>query len=192
MTLVVIVTIVVLAIFSPILVSAIILFPYIRVGVARARVLLRLKSVAQERGYIFRPLRRFPFLSLNTSRGYDFLLIGKQKILAVKLWSAVSVQCTALIKRDRTLLERTVVPEPIAAGDKQRRTVRIKKRRFPMLERNFPAQSKRPVETVILYCPKYAATYVQSENGGKNVKLELGTKLFGATLCDENTIYRFL
>lgn len=190
MTLTVILVIVIMSILSPFLLSLIILFPYIRVGVARARVLFALRSVAKERGFVFKPLRRFPFLSLNTSRGYDFLLVGKEKILAVKLWSALNSQCTALVRRDRTLLERSVIPESIDAGARSRRSVRIKKRRFPDLERNFPIKSKRPVKRLILYCPKYSATYVQGEQG--NIPLEFGKQLFGATVCDENTVYGFL
>lgn len=190
MTLAIIAAVVVLSILSPFLVSAIILFPYIRAGVARAKILVSLRSVAKERGFVFKPLRRFAFLSLNTSRGYDFLLISKQKILAIKLWSAVNTQNTALVCRDRVLLERSVTPEPISAGEKPRRSVRIKKRRFPSLECNFPTKSKRPIKTLILYCPQYSATYVQSDGG--NIPLKSGDSLFGATVCDQKTIYRFL
>ena len=190
MTLIAIFVIVILAILSPLIVATIILFPYIRVGVLRVKMLIFLRSVAEERGFVWRYLRKFPLLSLNSSYGYDFLLVSKQKILVVKLWSAVNTQNTALVCRDKTLLERSVIPEPLAPGAKRRRAVRIKKRRFPTLESNFPTASKRPVERLILYCPKYSATYVQTEKG--NIPLKIGSKLFGATVCDQKTIYRFL
>ncbi len=190
MTFVVIVIIVVLSILSPFIVAGIILFPYVRAGVARARIFFELRHAAKQRGYVFKPLRRCGFLSLNTSRGFDVLLIGKQKIFAVKLWSAINVQNSALVRPDRTLLERSVVPEPLTPDGKQRRAVRIKKRAFPDLTRNFPPSRRREIELLILYAPKYSSTYVQV--GEKNLPLRLGEKLFGATVCDKNTVYRFL
>lgn len=190
MTLVIILCIVAIVVLSPLIVTAIVCFPYFCMVIKRAVMLHHLKRQAKERGYAYKPLRRAVFMSLNTSHGYDLLLVGKEKILAVKLWSAINAQSAALVLPDRTVLERTVVPEPLQTGDKQRKTVRQKKRRFPSLDGELQIKTKKPVLRLVLYYPKHSAAYVKVR--GEAVKLRMGARLFGASICDDRTITRFM
>ena len=171
---------------SPIIVLAILLFPYAVVVKKRMAMLSQIEKAAAQKGYKMFALHRAVPFSKNRSTSFDFLIENKDSAVAIKLWSAVKCENTLVINSDRTAIEISASPEPIKARRKNALVTVKRSYKIPVPAVKFPVRRGQTVEKILLYYPKYSMTLL--DYGKERRELEDGDRIFGMTVCSPESL----
>ncbi len=155
--------------------------PYIAAAFGRARLIKRLKRVAQHRGYTVHRLHVLVCLPQNRAPRYDLLFTRGEQAYAVKLWSAIRKNGMLTVSENGRACECTRIPPELETAEGRERTVRTRARRVPPTKNNFKLRAGVSLTPVMLYYP--SGNGIVLLQGGRWVKLTSGDKLFGKLLC---------
>ena len=148
------------------LLAAMLGYPYWSAAILRTRMLRRLKRTCREMGFRLRPLRSNLFFLRNRADSYDLLIEGRDRIYAVKLWSAYRRDGTLLITRDGRVRERRQAPVVLDVR-RDARGARSEGRAFPVRRTRLALspKEKRTVTRLLLVYPAYRSIVRQTETG---------------------------
>ena len=163
------------------LLTVALLLPYgITLGL-NARMLRRLERTCRETG--FRMKRLHPILLPPRGRGrrYDLLLENRERIYAVKLWSATHTGCSLVVTGTGQVYEqkRGLLPMDLK---QENRDLRAKgaKAAVPRTVLSLPVGEKRPVTRILLQYPAYREVLAETEQGLR--RLSSGSPIFDKLL----------
>ena len=144
----------------------------------------------EDAGYSVRYLRRFPFMCANRSDKYELLIQNENAAFAVKLWSAVKVHNTLVVKKNGTVREGMLLCDPINPERSRKRLVGGTEKTVPVTRRNFRVKKDKIVHTVLLYYPRNERAFVEAD--GRRIDLCDGQRLFGKILCSPESLVEML
>jgi hypothetical protein len=180
MVIAIIIAAIIVAVISPLIVAAILFFPYAFIFFKRKKMLKHLYKTAELCGYRVRPLRKHVAMSKNTDGIYDILIENSERAYAIKLWSAKSTENTLMINRDGTFFESSVVPAGLSRGEDDQYVITGKAQSVPVTRCNFKVKKTKVLELVMLYYPENEHVYI--DLGDKRAPLREGQILFGKTV----------
>ncbi len=173
---------------SPVIVAAILLFPYGVLIFKRLRMLRHLYKTAELCGYRVRPLHKRVCFSRNLADKYDILIENEERAYVVKLWSAKKTDNTLIINKDGTVCESSVVPGGLSSEDKYEITG--KPLAVPVTRCNFRVKKTKTLELILLYYPENDRVYVDCD--GKRTPIVEGQKIFGKRMLTPKTFEKIL
>ena len=169
-----------LPIFLIFAVSAIALSPCAIMLVRRAKALNKIKALASRCGFKIKNAHRFVFLARNRGATYDVVLANKQRVYAVKLWSALHNDSTLVLCPDNTYYVARGVSEPFEQKDRGEYNLRNRRRKVPDTKLTVKVGAGREMVNVLLICPPYKKIM---QRRGKDILIyEQGDRIFGKTV----------
>ncbi len=155
-----------MAIFVIILLAVGLGYPYWWTAILRCRMIRRLRRVCGECGFRLRPLRKLWFFARNRGDRYDLFIENKERIFAVKLWSAYRRDDRLVItKRGRIYIRRYApivldVRRGAKAAKNEGREYAIPRTRLPVSQKE-----KRDITRILLVYPSFRAILRSDEKG---------------------------
>ena len=170
-----------MVIFVIILLAAGLSYPYWWACILRYRMVASLRRICAECGFRLRPLRRLWIFVRNRGERYDLLIENRERILAVKLWSAYRRDDSLVITRLGRVYRRRYAPvvldvrrDAVAAkGEGRAHSVR----RTKLL---VSPRETREITRVLLIYPSYRA--ILCSDGKQEKRLVSGDLIFDKRL----------
>lgn len=169
-----------LPIFLVLLVVAIASAPYVIMLVRRMKTLNEIKSLARKCGFKVKDANKLVFFARNKGASYDLLIADKQRVFAIKLWSALHSDSTLVVCPDNTYYIARGVEEPFKQKDRGEYNLRNGRSRVPATRLTVKLRANREIIPILLLCPTYKR--IMQRRGKDIVIYEQGDRIFGKRL----------
>ncbi len=162
-------------------------YPYWWAAILRWRMVRRLGRVSRECGFRLRPLRKPLLFIRNRGQHYDFLIENKERIFAIKLWSAYRADSFLVITEHLRVFQRKYAPVPLDV----RRNAKAAKsegraRPVPRTKLSLSLKETRSLTRVFLVYPSYRAILRQERTGER--RLMSGDSVFDKILYSPSAL----
>ncbi len=186
---IILLSLVLTVILSPLIVGAILLIPHFMMIFKRKKMIKRLASVASEVGFELHALRPLVSLSGNRAHCYDLLILSRDRAFAIKLWSSFWHDRELLVLPDGRYTERRHIPAAMYHGERHY-VLRGAIHRVRVTKENFKVRPAVSVTRVLLYHPPYKAAHIIAD--GRAVDITVGTRLWGKTVHTPESLAELL
>ena len=166
-----------LPVFLILLICIILLAPYAILLVRRHKTVKEIKEVALGCGFKVKPLHKLVFFSRNRGKKYDYMLAGKHRIYAVKLWSATRADSTLVVCGKSSYYVSGRVSEPFEQRDRGEYNLHSRRLKAPEIKHSVKARQDREIIEIMLVCPAYKR--VIQRRGNDILVYEQGDRIFG-------------
>ena len=166
-----------LPIFLIFIIAAIVLSPYAIMLFRRYKILKEIINIATRCGFKVKMLNRYVFFARNRGRKYDLLFVGKSRVYAVKLWSAMYADATLVVCPNNRYYVARGVSEPFEQKGRGEYHFRNTNKRVPNTVNDFKVRCEREMVPVLLLSPAYKK--VMRRNGKDTAICEQGDIIFG-------------
>lgn len=180
-----------MAIFVIVLFAVALGYPYWWAAILRYRMIRRLRGVCRERGLRLRPLRKFLVPIRNRGAEYDLLIENKERIFAVKLWSAYRRGDTLVVTKNGQVRHRRYAPVvlDVRRGAKPARS-ESGARSVRRTKLSLSPKETRTVTRILLVYPSYRA--ILREEGRGERRLASGDPIFDKQLHSPSSLESLL
>ena len=166
-----------LPVFLILLICMILLAPYAILLVRRHKTVQEIKEVAIGCGFKVKPLHKLVFFSRNRGKEYDYMLVGKHRIYAVKLWSATRADSTLVVCGKSSYYVSGRVSEPFEQRDRGEYNLHSRRLNVPETKHSLKVRQDREIVGIMLVSPAYKR--VIQRRGNDILVYEQGDKIFG-------------
>lgn len=166
-----------LPIFLILLIFIILIAPYAVLILRRYKAVKEIKDVANGCGFKIKPLHNHVFFSLNRGKRYDYIFVGKHRIYAVKLWSAVRADSTLVVCGKSSYYVSGKVNEPFEQRDRGEYNLHSRRIKVPETKHSLKVRQDKEVIEIMLVFPAYKR--VIQKRGNDIFVYEQGDSLFG-------------
>ena len=166
-----------LPIFLIFIIAAMVLSPYAIMLFRRYKILKEIINIATRCGFKAKILNRVVFFARNRGVKYDLLFVGKTRVYAVKLWSALYSDSTLVVCPNNKYYVARGVSEPFDQKGRGEYHLRDVKKKAPETVIDFKIRGERETVPVLLLYPAYKK--IMQRNGNDIAIYEQGDLVFG-------------
>lgn len=155
----------------------ILLAPYAILLVRRQIMLKEIKALALRCGFKVKSLHKLVFFARNRGNKYDLVFVGKQRVYAVKLWSALHSDSTLVVCPDNSYYVARGVGEPFEQKGRGEYNLRDKRKKVPDTQLAIKLRGNRETVPIMLFYP--SCKRVMQRRGKDILVYEQGDRVFG-------------
>ena len=166
-----------LPLFLILILAIILLSPYAILTVRRYKVIKEIKTLALRCGFKVKEIHKLVFLARNRGDKYDLIFAGKQRVYAVKLWSALHTDSTLVVCPDNAYYVARGVGEPFEQKGRGEYNLRDLRKKVPDTQLTVKLRANREIVPILLFYPCYKKVM---QRRGKDILIyEQGDRIFG-------------